>query len=382
MSSQENNTPIDNELFRSYSQYKFCKIEKTKCFTEPEKAAIITILKNCLLVDGNLVRSIMNEAFESSCLPVDKKADAVHDGPSNGTKNSANSMSNVIDLTQGGENISNSSPELTYSEIAHVISSSSEEPNGGISDFDSDDLISDNGSFSCKRKHASLQKPKEKKGAKDAAIQGLLSNESLIRLYILHGMTFLYKLTLLLHLMKAVNASFDVQTPFSKDIFSYGNTEIFNINRHFERKSRLNQSQEHLSAYKIGKLIQRDRRLFSPDIVYRNIKRYYQGLIKKLKFYSRSQKQDFAFFSKYCERVVHLVENTGLYAIFIPEILPPYRIKITSSENFEKIENYLNQRCSCFKDIAHFDNDGRLKIEDSRDVGQSSSSISQSLNHI
>lgn len=81
--------------------------------------------------------------------------------------------------------------------------------------------------------------------------------------------------------MKTVNDSFDVQTPFPTNASSHGPTNMFRISRHFSRRSRLNQSQEHLAAYKIGKLIQRDEKLFSPDIVYRNVKRYYQGLISK-----------------------------------------------------------------------------------------------------
>lgn len=53
MSLQQNNTPIDNELFRLYSQYKLCKIEKSNDFTESEKVAIIAILKNITFVDGS-----------------------------------------------------------------------------------------------------------------------------------------------------------------------------------------------------------------------------------------------------------------------------------------------------------------------------------------
>lgn len=53
MSSQQNNTPIDNDLFRLYSQYTLCKIERSSDFTESEKAAIMAILKNTTFVDGS-----------------------------------------------------------------------------------------------------------------------------------------------------------------------------------------------------------------------------------------------------------------------------------------------------------------------------------------
>lgn len=149
--------------------------------------------------------------------------------------------------------------------------------------------------------------------------------------------------------IKAVNDSFEIQTTFpTSGTSSFDQPETFKINRHFHRQSRLNQSQEHLAAYKIGKLVQRDKELFPPDGVYNNMKRYYNGLIskssvsawgffllyswlviiEKMKFYSHSHKQDFAQFPKYCERVVSLVDKTGLYTIFIPEILPPSRVKI------------------------------------------------------
>lgn len=58
-----------------------------------------------------------------------------------------------------------------------------------------------------------------------------------------------------------------------------------------------------------------------------------------------------------------------------------------SPESFEKIGDYLKQKCSCFKDVAQFDENGKLKREDSkdgpaRDVGQSGSSSSgQFLSH-
>ncbi|KAK4514122.1 rRNA-processing protein bfr2 [Mucor velutinosus] len=323
MSSQQNDTPIDNELFRFYSQYKLCKIEKSKDLSESEKAAIISILKSFQFVDGSklytilsncelwlivhlvdILQSIWNEAFEhaseNSCFPVGKKADIVYDGPSNVNKKSANSMANVIDLTLDGESSSKSTPKTPCSELAHRALSTRESSDGS-SDFEPYDLIPDSSSFSRMREYSSFKELKEKGCAEEVAMQGILPGEAFIRARNVLRHVEESKRTLC-DRIKAVNDSFDIQNPFPTDTSVYGpsQTEIFKINKHFVRKSRLSQSQEHLAAYKIGKLIQRDRRLFSLDIVYRNMKRYYQGLIKKIQFYSRSQQQDFVYFGKYC----------------------------------------------------------------------------------
>lgn len=53
MSFPENDKLIDNDLFKFYSQYKLCKIEKSSDLSNSEKAAIIAILKSFQFVDGS-----------------------------------------------------------------------------------------------------------------------------------------------------------------------------------------------------------------------------------------------------------------------------------------------------------------------------------------
>ncbi|CAO0791564.1 unnamed protein product [Mucor circinelloides] len=381
MSSQQN-TPIDNELFHSYTQYKLCKVEKSSELTKSEKATIIAILKNFQFVDGNTLRSILNDAFQHSSVgnsyPFGNRADTAHDASSNTHNEIADSITDVIDLTIDGEGSSkSSSSEPVYSDLVYK-KSSSEESSDDAFDYEREDSSNLNGSFNRKRKHSSLKTNKGKQPAEDLDMQGILSHEAFIQLGNMLRQIEQSKRTLC-DRIKAVNDSFEIQTAFPiSGTSSFDQPETFKINRHFHRQSRLNQSQEHLAAYKIGKLVQRDKELFPPDGVYKNMKRYYNSLIKKMKFYSHSHKQDFAQFPKYCERVVSLVDKTGLYTIFIPEILPPSRVKIASPENFEKLEKYLNERCSCFKSVAQFDTYGGLNIEEGKDrfvkdVGHSNS---------
>ncbi|KAL9544513.1 hypothetical protein MBANPS3_007585 [Mucor bainieri] len=397
MSSQQSSTsPIDNELFRSYSQYILCKMERSNdIITEPkEKAAMVSILKAFQHIDGNVVCSILNEVFERSSItsyhPIDdKRAEMVSDdGPSSSatTKDSTNAnyaspsqikdpllsspgilpsnMISVIDLTLNGETDGSQEP------------TASGESSDSSSDHLEDPVVTDDGYLT--------RKGKER--AEDDGMQGILSNEAIKRLGNMLRYTEETKRALCKR-MQTVNDSFDVQVPFPSNTSSYGNTEIFTIKRNFDRKSRLHQSQEQFAAYKIGKLIQRDKRLFLPDIVRRNTKRYYQGLMKRLKFHAARphQRSDFAQFPRYCERVVGLVEKIGLYTIFMPEIIPPSCIKITTPENFEKIERYLDQQCSCFKNIAHLDENEELKThvnnndDPSQPDGQGPGSTSKSL---
>ncbi|KAF1801478.1 hypothetical protein FB192DRAFT_1372924, partial [Mucor lusitanicus] len=330
----------------------------------------------------------MNEAFEhssaDSSLLANKKDDtAAHDDP---TYSETKSMVNVIDLTLNDKSSLNSNPEPTDDNQAHILSSSSSSSGSSDDDFRASrpaGLDSDNVSLNPrKRKYASLhQQSKGKERAEETDMQGILSNDAFVRLgnIVRHAEESKRRLQ---ERIKTVNASFDIQAPFPDDISTYG-TETFNIKTHFEVKSRLSQSQENLAAYKIGKLIERDRNYFSKSIVNENMKRYHQALSKKLKFYSHSEKQDLLHLSIYCKRVVHLVGKMGLYTLFIPEVLPPYRIKLTTPDNFEKIENYLNQRCTYFKNIAYYDQDGTLKMEDNKnnhakDVGHSGSSSGSS----
>lgn len=48
---------------------------------------------------------------------------------------------------------------------------------------------------------------------------------------------------------------------------------------------------------------------------------------EKIKSPKLKYEYDLQLFSKYCERIVQLVEKVGIYSIFIPEILPPNMIK-------------------------------------------------------
>ncbi|KAL7310144.1 hypothetical protein PS15m_010938 [Mucor circinelloides] len=378
MSSQQN-TSIDNELFHSYTQYKLCKVEKSNELTKSEKAAIITILKNFQFVDGNTLRSILNDAFQHSSVgnsyPFGNRADAVHDASSSTHNEILDSITDMIDLTIDGEDSSSSEP--AYSELVYRKPNSGESSDDAF-DYEREDSSNLNGSFNRKRQHSSLKRNKGKQPAEDLDMQGILSHEAFIQLGNMLRQIDQSKRTLC-DRIKAVNDSFEIQTTFpTSGTSSFDQPETFKINRHFHRQSRLNQSQEHLAAYKIGKLVQRDKTLFPPDGVYNNMKRYYNSLIKKMKFYSHSHKQDFSQFPKYCERVVSLVDKTGLYTIFIPEILPPSRVKIASPENFKKLEKYLNERCSCFKSVAQFNEYGGLNIDEGKDrfvedVGHSNS---------
>jgi len=210
MSSQQN-TPIDNELFHSYTQYKLCKVEKSSELTKSEKATIIAILKNFQFVDGSkfdgiqvyivnnslfyfvdTLRSILNDAFQHSSVgnsyPFGNRADTAHDASSNTHNEIADSITDVIDLTIDGEGSSkSSSSEPVYSDLVYR-KSSSEESSDDAFDYEREDSSNLNGSFNRKRKHSSLKTNKGKQPAEDLDMQGILSHEAFIRLYIIHGM--------------------------------------------------------------------------------------------------------------------------------------------------------------------------------------------------
>lgn len=207
MSSQQN-TSIDNELFHSYTQYKLCKVEKSNELTKSEKAAIITILKNFQFVDGSksdgiqvyivnnslfyfidTLRSILNDAFQHSSVgnsyPFGNRADAVHDASSSTHNEISDSITDMIDLTIDEEDSSSSEP--AYSELVYRKPNSGESSDDAF-DYEREDSSNLNGSFNRKRQHSSLKRNKGKQPAEDLDMQGILSHEAFIRLYIIHGM--------------------------------------------------------------------------------------------------------------------------------------------------------------------------------------------------
>lgn len=146
-----------------------------------------------------MLRSILNEVFEHSskdgCFPVGNKAGTAHEAPSNNNKSIATDTAHLIDLTLDDEISSDSSPKSSYSELAYGVSSSGESSDE-ISEFEPDELASFSGSFCRKRKYSSLKEPKGKGRAEEKTMQGVLSDEAFIRLYIPCNINHLSKLIL------------------------------------------------------------------------------------------------------------------------------------------------------------------------------------------
>lgn len=59
----QRNFPIDNKLFKAYTQYQLCKMKNSMSFwnSNVEKDAMMTILENCQYVDRS--KSIKKNYF-------------------------------------------------------------------------------------------------------------------------------------------------------------------------------------------------------------------------------------------------------------------------------------------------------------------------------
>ncbi|KAL9544511.1 hypothetical protein MBANPS3_007583 [Mucor bainieri] len=131
----------------------------------------------------------------------------------------------------------------------------------------------------------------------------------------------------------------------------------------FSPQSINNQCQTNFVAYQIGQIIEREARIFPHKLQEENKRLYYTKGLNKTK-------TKLGEINKYCKSLSRVVNEIGVYCLFLPEILPPTFYRRADEELFRKVIDEMNEKFPHFGTIASIDENGNLYIADIEDVGE------------
>ncbi|CEP15510.1 hypothetical protein [Parasitella parasitica] len=168
--------------------------------------------------------------------------------------------------------------------------------------------------------------------------------------------------------MKSVSESFEVN-PTSANIIENATPNVFTISSWPKESSDtkiFHKCQENFVAYRFGRLIENLRQQYPASAAIQRERQYHVELQKELLKQDKSFRcVHFYLYESFCRRVVQIVEKTGIYCLFIPEVLPPTTLRRGHLEEFAQLVRYVDKHLSAFKDVGKTDSNGRfLTISD------------------
>ncbi|KAI8637119.1 hypothetical protein BD408DRAFT_425129 [Parasitella parasitica] len=358
---------INNELFRLYTEYLVCQVRKSAPSfwksDEAEKNALIEILTQFQHVDANVLRMVVDEIFENSVekfsqtimgnivndkvseIAAEKAKEPATDYRDRAPKVIANTSNNDSDSSLEEDN---NVPSPVHTTMA-VADASDKAAISKRNIIHSSTAIQ---TRSRKRKHSisenpngcSLSRPAKKE------IEKLVSDVENTKV-------------MLRQRMKSVGESFSVN-PTSANIIQNATPSVFTISNWPKESSNtkiFHKCQENFIAFRFGKLVERLRRKYPAPAAIQRERQYQEELQRELIRRDKTFRVVYFYaYESFCRRVVHIVNENGLYCLFIPEILSPSTLRKGGLEEFAQLSRYMNEKCSVFNNVGKTDSYGKF----------------------
>ncbi|KAL9544510.1 hypothetical protein MBANPS3_007582 [Mucor bainieri] len=308
-------SPIDNDLFRAYTRYQLCQLKySTSLWTSnQEKEAMLNVLSQFESINGNTLRMVINEIFKNSVQTLDFID----------TDDQAAPRYQEEPTSTFHRDDYRSSPSPPVSARVSVVIQ--ERPLAGRS----------------KKADPIVEKLKKFMSRPNRIVLSICPTE----LYDLTDHVERGKYVVLTR-MRRVSTSFKFKTSGAAANHSLRITNSFN-----DPRSPMSMCQANLIAYRFGKLFE-------------HAKKGKQTRKAETACYNVIKATPASKYVRYAQNIVKAAEKIGVYALFIPEILTPYALQIISRSNFPILKGCLDVKCAGFNEIARFDYDGDLIMEE------------------
>ncbi|KAK4514119.1 uncharacterized protein ATC70_006127 [Mucor velutinosus] len=332
-------SPIDNDLFHSYTRYKLCQLaESTSLWTcSQEKDAMLNILAQFEKIDGNTLRMMVNQIFENSAQTYS-------------FSDTNKEPLGFQEESSGAYHLENlPSPPGTV--IAEVFDSEAIQNKPWTTRTIT--------SITRQKRPMVIREPSlaKKSKATDRIIEKLKNLMSRTNLEELGNLTDHVERSkyVILTRMRRVSTSFKFKA--STVTANY----LLHVSNSFgDPRSPMSMCQMNLIAYRFGKLLEQGR-FHSKDGKRKKAElECYQIIKEELNAHGKRIATPVYKYARYAQNVVEAAEKIGVYVLFIPEILTPYALQAISRNNFPILQKCLNVKCAGFKEIARLDHDGNL----------------------
>ncbi|KAF1801477.1 hypothetical protein FB192DRAFT_1372921 [Mucor lusitanicus] len=373
---QSSAAAMDNELFQMYAHYQLCRVKKgaTNSSNAAEKKAIVQILEACQHIHANTFHTLVNDLLEHS-VQLEPFLEGGHTalfGSSSlnsaicmnahhaGKKRSSKDQGGMRSFHHGTKNTSHAAT----SHYEHDRQYSPGQSGSENSDDEGPTTITPN------RKRARSATITDSRPASSAShLRGgkkyTLSGSSKRDLTHMSARPEETKQELFKR-MRQITDSFQIEYSVNEGGGKTPAKASFQIHflERFSPQSINNQCQTNFVAYQIGQIIENEARLFSYRVQEENKRQYYaKGLGKKAN-------TKLSEINKYCKSLARIVNEIGVYCLFMPEVLPPTFYRRADEELFTKMVRRMNDKFPQFSTIASIDENGNLFIADIEDVGE------------
>ncbi|KAG1089608.1 hypothetical protein G6F42_019934 [Rhizopus arrhizus] len=335
--------PIDNELFHSYTRYQMCLLKNSTSFwsCSKQREAMLNILSQFESIDGNTLRTVVNQIFENS---TQQHSFGDQNKESWGLPESSGNAFNL-------EN----NPSSSTARAAETSKSKATQERAGTNGIVASRTRS-------KESTCIQELPLAKKSNTSdpiiESLQHLISGPNLEELKRFTSDIERSKLVILTRIRR-VDKSFKlsgVNTSCSLHISDPLD----------DHRSPLSLCQSNLIAYRFGKLFEQETLYLSGGKISRAGSKCFRSIKKELKTHGKRVVTPYSTYVRYAQKVVAIAEKVGAYALFIPEILKPYTLQTISREKLPVLQSCLNAKCAELKEIANFDEDEKLIVAETK----------------
>ncbi|KAK4514120.1 uncharacterized protein ATC70_006128 [Mucor velutinosus] len=388
MNPQEQNSPavIDNELFQMYAHYQLCRVKNISNSSDAaEKKALVQILEACQHINASTFHSLANDLLKHSV-----QLESFHEGGltslfdstvynPNGIPSIGSPLDNIpqVNVHAGTKRAKKDSGRLRnlsrdVMKAPHATTSYGADLNRQYSAEQSSTEDSDNEEptiITPKRKRTlSMTITDSRQGLSTPNLrsdrQYNLSSSSRRDLDYMSSVPEQTKQELFKR-MKKITDSFQIDYSVSQE----GKTPVRSFQIHFKErfsgKIIYHQCQTNFIAFQIGQIIDRETRIFSAEVQEENQRLYYTKGFKKTK-----SDPSLKVLNKYSKTLARLVNEIGVYCLFMPEVLPPTFYKRADEDLLNRVINHMNEKFPHFATIASIDENGNLFIADIGNVGE------------
>ncbi|CAO0795867.1 unnamed protein product [Mucor circinelloides] len=355
MSSQKDHV-VDEELFQFYLQFQLRKIKKSMRLwnDSSEKDAIINILNSCQYVNGNTLRMIFDDIFDNSVQMFTPPRTAVTTANKPVVKEEeGHGSTSHADASKLGSEGTEPTPlyDSTDNENEHTTQSD-EESQSDYRDSDDEELKS------------KINKTRNNDLSLPSFLQYTVTKSACNDLRVMLSNLRVTK-DIFRSRMNIIKDSFKIHYKLrSQNSPSTEPNCRFEIINHFNYRESMGQCQLNLIAYQLGKIEEMEKEALSTKQVKVNRCQYYYDLSVSLNEPKMARDSQVKEFPRYCERAKQVVEKLGVYVLFMPEIMPPTLYRKMRDADFPRMKDYLDSKCSQFKDIARFDGNGNLIVSE------------------
>ncbi|KAL9548934.1 hypothetical protein PS6_006335 [Mucor atramentarius] len=354
--------PIDNELFHSYTRYQMCLLKNSTSFwsCDKQREAMLNILSQFESVDGNTLRTVVNQIFENSS---QQQSFGEQNKEPWGLPESSGSAFNL-------ENHPSSSTARAAETSKSKATQERTRTNGIVA------------SRTRSRESTCIQElPLAKKSNTSnpsiESLQQLISGSNLAGLSYTHLVDALYLFTLPVLELKRFTSDIErsklvILTRMRRVDKSF---KISGVNTSYslhisdpldDHRSPLSLCQSNLIAYRFGKLLEQEALYHSGGKMPKDGSKCFRSIKKELKTHGKRVVTPYSTYVRYAQKVVAIAEKVGAYALFIPEILRPYTLQTISREKMPVLQSCLNAKCAELKEIANFDEDEKLIVAETK----------------